>query len=855
MDPSNSILDKNLEALGRIDPSLSTWVTQAQDSPLVEATLNPSGLQNLKVQTSAGPVTLYHPDDQAHSLTDFRPHDDYAAGDQTIILGFGLGHEAAGILARADKNHQVWVIEADALITRHALSSHDFSMAIARGQLQIIPPHPDHITAHLEARVKRLVLGRTMVHVRENQRAISGVYDQLFHHFFKAFARLTASAHLLDTTGRITIENFLKNAPLLAAGPRPGRVQGLTAGAPAVVVAAGPSLKSALPHLAGLRDRAVIIAAVQVLGDLLAHGIRPDLAVALDHTETLMDVGQGLWGIADVPLLVRPGIYPGFLVKYGGPRIMLPDERAFWDEGEKPPPWLAKTNVASLAFAAARYLGADPVILVGVDLIISPSEAARLQEDTDGAADVVSVPGQDGRLKPTLPAYLHGLVDIEAVIAATEGRVYNASIGGARISGAPELPIEEVSGVLGGGRVDRSALNRLGRLPDLERIGVVGGALTEMGKRLDKWAEEAEVQVSGIKAFKMAPTLSESLYQKAETMTAEVLTGCQGRPLLLYWFHSILRELSEDDFRLEFEDLDNRGLRLAKADIIERFLGRFCNQAAQLRTKVEAASGEVGRLAELMGRFEGGTDDAAGWLDLAAGLRQMGFGAVAVDCLKRAVETDPADEAARAALEDALSRRAPAEGVVVVDAAPGSPDEAMNRAEALIGARRFEQALDIFRSHAEAYSGDMRPPRGVLICLRALGEMEELEAFAGAMRERFPDEALFDCELGDILLARGEVEEAARMIDQGVAKDGRFGVFWAKVAAAFMGLGHAARAGEYLQKQIEFDPGAADAYFNLAQCRAATGDVKGAMEALDRCLELRPGFEPAEELLLRLHNA
>ena len=75
-----------------------------------------------------------------------------------------------------------------------------------------------------------------------------------------------------------TVRNLTQNLDHYTSRPGIAELAGSTAGRPAIVVSAGPSLERALDLLArpGVRERFVIVAVQTVLRTLLRRGIKPD---------------------------------------------------------------------------------------------------------------------------------------------------------------------------------------------------------------------------------------------------------------------------------------------------------------------------------------------------------------------------------------------------------------------------------------------------------------------------------------------------------------------------------------------------------------------------------------------------
>ena len=205
-----------------------------------------------------------------------------------------------------------------------------------------------------------------------------------------------------------------------------------------------------------MQDRALIIAVDTALRPLLAQGIAPHLAVAVDPSErnarhlANLDGAGGTWFVAE------PGVHPHAFPTFAGRTF------AFRVGDNHPWPWLASLGIARgtldawgsvlvSALDLAIRVGARPIAIVGADLAYTGGQpycrGTAFEEDwarevrfgerlADVWARVANRPGAQalpdvqGRPVPTLPhlvAFRDRLLD---QIAASGVRVVNATGGG-----------------------------------------------------------------------------------------------------------------------------------------------------------------------------------------------------------------------------------------------------------------------------------------------------------------------------------------------------------------------------------------------------------------------------------------
>jgi hypothetical protein len=165
--------------------------------------------------------------------------------------------------------------------------------------------------------------------------------------------------------------NTLRNLPAIAREGDVAALAALLSDAPAVVVAAGPSLDGSLDDLAAVAGRAVVIAVDTALKPLLAAGIVPNLVVALDPT------AENARHLYDVPLLpgtflvAEASVSPAILRSFRGRTFLM-------SLGFDPWPWIAAAgvsrgrlrawgSVATTAYDLALVLGCRTIGLVGFD--------------------------------------------------------------------------------------------------------------------------------------------------------------------------------------------------------------------------------------------------------------------------------------------------------------------------------------------------------------------------------------------------------------------------------------------------------------------------------------------------------
>lgn len=300
------------------------------------------------------------------------------------VMGFGLGHHLRALHTRMGLKSVVICFEPDLGLLRAVLERVDHTDWLATGRC-VIATDPDDaaaLTRSLHQSEGLLAIGVKIVDHPPSKHRLGDAADR-FGRTLSEVVRSTRT-HVVTTLvhAPVTLRNMLMNADRYAACAGITALKGACAGFPAVTVAAGPSLHKNLALLAapGVRDRVVIIAAQTVLKPMLAAGIRPDFVTALDHHEMSARFYEGLTAadVRGVRLVVEPKANPAILGSFPG-EILCTQEPILDDLVG---PDLARdmgsirpgATVAHLSYALARYLGCDPVIMIGQDLAFTDGQ-------------------------------------------------------------------------------------------------------------------------------------------------------------------------------------------------------------------------------------------------------------------------------------------------------------------------------------------------------------------------------------------------------------------------------------------------------------------------------------------------
>jgi hypothetical protein len=206
-------------------------------------------------------------------------------------------------------------------------------------------------------------------------RAVTSAFPEWFERARLAAGRWNAKGEVNENTlrrfGRLWVRNLARNLDPAASSPGVERLEGLFAGVPAVVLAAGPSLDLVLPKIRDIARRALVVCVDTSLRSILRFGLEPDFLVVVDPQ---------YWNWRHIAGLESPS---SFLVSETAawPAVFRASRRGTFLGGSLFPLGRridafaggkghlgAGGSVATSAWDLCRIMGCSPVWMAGLDL-------------------------------------------------------------------------------------------------------------------------------------------------------------------------------------------------------------------------------------------------------------------------------------------------------------------------------------------------------------------------------------------------------------------------------------------------------------------------------------------------------
>lgn len=377
--PDPGVLSANLAAIARRAPEMARAIAGAAARTDMVFSRAPDGavtatMGGRMVASQRGPV------EEARRIADTV---DLETSGGILILGFGVGHHVAELARRARTASALVIYEPDLGLLRAVLERVDHSEWMADTVWALATEAEDGVALSiaLKGMEAALAVGVAMVEHAPSRARLGEGSARFAATFTRTFAAMRT--HIITTMMQtdVTVRNESMNVAHYLRRPGIDALAGLCAGRPAIVVSAGPSLRRnvALLRDPRVRERCVIIAVQTVLKHLLAQGIRPHFVTAIDYHEISRRFYEGLVkeDVEGVTLVAEARANAAILDTFPGD-IRVPGDEYLDAVLGREPEVRARLSpgatVAHQAYYLARYLGADPVMLIGQDLAFTDGQ-------------------------------------------------------------------------------------------------------------------------------------------------------------------------------------------------------------------------------------------------------------------------------------------------------------------------------------------------------------------------------------------------------------------------------------------------------------------------------------------------
>ena len=461
MNPT--VFQRNIAALMGKCPELSMDSIEACLQQPSHATLvnHPSDFPNIRFEHNGQAVHLYDgvdPQQNIQALVGKQLQGGPVSHILTIGLGLGLQHHE--LLARKSEGAKVFIVEPSLRLLLQVCSCVDVADVLAHPDVVILLASDATVAARkmgsLISITEGAFKGWRFVVSTPTLALYKDFSAQFVHVFGSVMTNQKMQINTLDLHGEMTLKNSLLNLKQISGNSYLSSYKDHFKGKPAILIAAGPSLKKQLPLLQQVQDQYILIAAGQTIKTLHAHGIHPHFVVAADPQDALQKYFDSDQFTREILLCLT--VCSAEVVK------RFPGHKVFFQYTPKIDQALSDTlgtmgtvslggSVANVSYSLARYFGIEDIALVGQDLAFTNGEShtdgyvnKKILAENDMASNTRyrKVPGYYGDM-----VYTNRQMDtyrnwFELVLEKDKQvKLYNCTEGGAKISGTLQMPFAD----------------------------------------------------------------------------------------------------------------------------------------------------------------------------------------------------------------------------------------------------------------------------------------------------------------------------------------------------------------------------------------------------------------------------
>ena len=375
----NNLLHHNIKIIKRNNPILYKHLSSrktSKDDKIKEISIvnTKRGDPTIEIKLNNSRITLHSKIDPMIEIDRIISLKLSGAEDIIILIGFGLGYLAEMVIKK-NPEARILIFEPSLKILNTALEVRDLSNVLNHKKLKIIVGN----TAIDDSTFDYLTFyNPVLLHLRSYKTAFPDFTKSIINSYNGYIQKNSINIATLKRFDRLWTKNSFKNAVHFFTKPGIDLLKNVLKGKiGALVVGAGPSIKNQISSIIKIKDRFLTVAVDTALKPLITWGIVPDFVVSVDPQfinslslnpsfyKTIKDDKMPI-------LIVDPAVYQTTIRNYPG-KIMLcsslfPPGKIIEHYSGIKGKIAAGGSVAVTAFDFARILGADPIVIIGLDL-------------------------------------------------------------------------------------------------------------------------------------------------------------------------------------------------------------------------------------------------------------------------------------------------------------------------------------------------------------------------------------------------------------------------------------------------------------------------------------------------------
>lgn len=393
--------------------------------------------------------SVYHPKEEARRWIE--QYEFHNLKITVTMFGFGNGVFVNAIIEKLKDGDLLLIYEPSIDMFFHVLEHYDLTsiFKLNNVHLWVEGVNEEDFGVNLKGAI-------SMANYKNQIHCYHPKYDNIFLESYKNYLKSVQEGYTFVGTNintqkyfsKLFMVNSLKNLQFLKNSTTLNDIKAFIPNhAPAVLIAAGPSVEANIIHLKKMKGKAVLFAVDRILDYLLECGIEPDFVITVDP-EKEIEYFSPREDIT-IPLICYTESNHNILKHHQGKKIMC-SKSPFLDEfyklTNKPIPTLLPSgSVALIGFSVCVDLGFKKIILVGQDLAYDgdKSHGGNTVENNLTQKDVL-VEGINGEMIKSRTDWEIFITRYRDLIqAAPDVEVIDAKLKGAKIKGAINMALEE----------------------------------------------------------------------------------------------------------------------------------------------------------------------------------------------------------------------------------------------------------------------------------------------------------------------------------------------------------------------------------------------------------------------------
>ncbi len=405
-------------------------------------------------------INSLRPQDQAKRWCGQIPFGEVGA---LFVYGCGFGYPLLEIAERKDPDTLVLVFERSLPLFAAMLAHVDLEPVFRTGKFAFFVGRPDSFSpefARLISQPELFFLTAPTLAFAPEARLFKREYVQIHARALELLALQTKKIGNDHYDSVLGFRQTIANLPEVLENPYASCLKDKFKGVPAFIIANGPSLDKDIPELKRAVGKALILCSESAIAPLMKNGIVPDAICVSERSEKSYRRHFERDRYPEkLALLGLSVIDPRIFASFEGPKIPIfrrfdSDSRLVNGAIGDGSAFFGGRSSAHLAFEAAVYMGANPVVLVGQDLAYGPggethsrqsvyAEASQRETvERIKASPDVYLRGNDGRTVRSNAKWNHfKLIFAEMIKENPHVAVLNATEAGAVIKGAKYVPL------------------------------------------------------------------------------------------------------------------------------------------------------------------------------------------------------------------------------------------------------------------------------------------------------------------------------------------------------------------------------------------------------------------------------